>query len=535
MKSGRVSCAELCWPLAGVQVRSLSARGDVLGSTETNSDGRWRLEPGDELEFNLPGYGSKRYPRDQVPEHVRLLGDRPLGYGDRLSLDPGQDATLHLHTTTPCRLTLRRHGAELSVVDRRALAEPSPQVVPDAPFVAEGLDWKPVLRYSAPNEPGLYSWLLESEGHPAYALPLVVSSGSRRRSDVLVLASTTTWLAYNPFGGRSRYRNYEGDVPPPPTPREPAWTPRDLIPGGWRKWLRRFLPAERELDDPWRFGKLSIHRPFLNSGLESDELMAPFENHLAAGEWRVLAWLEKQGIPYDLISQAELEQRPKVLDGYRVVVLSTHSEYWSRAMYQVLLQAHDQGAWICCLGANSIFREIELFPDGSIRCVSMVFAQSCANEGKLLGVRLGGMGRAAGYEITAPNHWIYGEATYPGQTSFGNSSLNQPLPRGPGHEYGGSAGILNGQGAAGWEIDCTQPETPADFTVVARGKSWYAGAEIVVREPQGTRGGVLSVGSITFGGSLLIDPTSSGMVRNFLRSALGSAWRCEEPVWPGPG
>ena len=43
---------------------------------------------------------------------------------------------------------------------------------------------------------------------------------------------------------------------------------------------------------------------------------------------------------------------------------------------------------------------------------------------------------------------------------------------------------------------------------------------MVVREPAADHGGVFSASSITFGGSLLIDPVTSRITRNVLERAL---------------
>ena len=62
--------------------------------------------------------------------------------------------------------------------------------------------------------------------------------------------------------------------------------------------------------------------------------------------------------------------------------------------------------------------------------------------------------------------------------------------------------------------------TPADFELVAKGMNPDGGADMVVREPSRTRGGVFSASSIVFGGSLSVDETCSAIVKNVLKRAL---------------
>ena len=56
----------------------------------------------------------------------------------------------------------------------------------------------------------------------------------------------------------------------------------------------------------------------------------------------------------------------------------------------------------------------------------------------------------------------------------------------------------------------------------AKGLNQNGGAEMVIREAHGSRGGMFSVSSITFGGSLLIDTSASRITSNVIHRALGS-------------
>ncbi len=101
-----------------------------------------------------------------------------------------------------------------------------------------------------------------------------------------------------------------------------------------------------------------------------DYVCRPFINHLGGAEWRVLAWLERENINYDVISGAELHNNPSLLKNYQALLLSTHSEYWTRKMYQGLKFYHEQkGLWVINISGNSIYREIEFYQDGSTKYV----------------------------------------------------------------------------------------------------------------------------------------------------------------------
>src|SRR5206468_620894 len=82
--------------------------------------------------------------------------------------------------------------------------------------------------------------------------------------------------------------------------------------------------------------------------------------HLAPAEWRLLAWLEREGYPYDLYAEYQLHAGQLDLDAYGALVLSTHPEYWSRAMYDALKEwVFRRGGRLLYLGGNGLNCEIE--------------------------------------------------------------------------------------------------------------------------------------------------------------------------------
>jgi hypothetical protein len=173
-----------------------------------------------------------------------------------------------------------------------------------------------------------------------------------------------------------------------------------------------------------------------------------------------------------------------------------------------------------------MYREIEFLEDGSTRCVSLSFANSCADETKLLGVRFSedDLGTCAPYKILEPENWVFSGITESGNnTLFGQKSLNRNTakknsrydPGRPGDVEG-----LRGIGGSGWETDKLSKTAPKDIKVVAKGLNPNGGADMVIREPQGLRGGVFSASSITFGGCLLVDDNASQIVKNVIARAL---------------
>lgn len=541
---GRVTSAEFCSAIPQVSIIHLNGNNDEIAATVSDRGGNWSIpkspRENESLLFRAKGFVEKRV-NPPFPGVVRLLENRLIGYLSKLWALPGDVVTAHIHSPVAYRARLFRHGIRKTCSLHLGEYEPCVQTVPDGFFVAAGLNWRASFSYRLPAEivPGLYSILLEGEGEESFAIPLVVStptSAAGRKNKLLVLVNTTTWQSYNLWGGRSRYRNYEGDNPSDDYGLvSHSWSQRvrerlaTMVPDAFYPFLKKIFGRDSELR--WKFEKLSIRRPFTNCQLEGRDPMQPFANHLAAGEWRLLAWLEREGIPYDVVTGYELHSDPDLLRDYRAILFSTHCEYWSQPMYEAVKTHHEShGLWILNMAGNTMFREIEFGEDGSTRCVSLSFKDSCADETQILGVRFTmiGYGTCAPYRVHAGHHWACAGLDNDQKKSLGKHCLNRNVPTSNDRYDPGRVGLregLSGVGASGWELDRLSKTAPQDFTRIARGQNKSGGADMVVREPDGCRGGVFSASSITFGGSLLVDDGCSRLARNVIGRALDKKGR----------
>src|SRR5207302_6485233 len=110
----------------------------------------------------------------------------------------------------------------------------------------------------------------------------------------------------------------------------------------------------------------------------------------------------------------------------------------------------------------------------------------------------------------------------PADRCFGRFSWNQDTPRAaqemdpsrPGDSPG-----LDGHGASGWETDKLSDTAPKDIEVIAKGMNRFGGADMVLREPAATRGGMFSASSVVFSACLLVDAVASRLVNNVMRRA----------------
>jgi len=497
-------------PLGGVAVASGAS------ATISAADGSWRLEvPGTAVTFSAPGRLTVEWATAQAGR-ARLLPDQVFAYLDAASCAPG--GTVRLHASSPVGFTiaLHRFGLTRAAVADLGRGSPCPGRVEAEDVPASGAGWPVMAEIRVPTDArsGLYGVVLQAAGRTAVTVPLVVRPAVPTAA-LLVLANTFTWDAYNVWGGRSRYRCATGRPArrgslPTRLAREAA----RLLPTRLRRRLKQAFGLPPDPVQSWHERPLSSLRPNPWVGLDGDDPLQPFTNHLAGGEWRVLAWLEREGIPYDLVACEDLHRDPQLVGRYRSLLLSTHAEYWSRAMYESVRRQHEAGLWIVNCAGNAIYREVVPHA-GGMTCVGAEFARTCSDPAALLGTSLAEADAACcPYAMLRPDHWIFAKVPERARgRRFGVDCLNRPTPAFADGYHPGRAG-LRGQGASGWETD--RAAGVAGFVTVARGTMPFSGADLLVREPASGRGGVFSASSITFGGSLLVDLDCSTILRTVL-------------------
>ena len=527
--------------LAGVHVE-LEQDGRLVAQVRSTASGRVVADvPDGEYRIGLAreGFGSKwvsaRLGPDEPPLSLRLLSDAPLGFVWPRWVRAGEQAELRFHAVEPYRLSLWRYGLEREHV--RILGwydEHGPrtvmQVTPDGDYTQTGVGWNRVgyggnphhsFLVAAPERSGLYYVHAETESGGFFGAPWVVAPGPGMPSaQIAVVASTNTWNAYNAFGGRSNYVNAAG-LPARPTLNA-------------RQELARFdASALGEWGHPDAdYPPLSFERPEPANVVPRDARPAdPIAGRLASShapaEWRLLAWLEREGFDYDLFADQQLHDGTLDLAAYRVLVISVHPEYWSRRMLDRVSRWVEDGGRFVVLGGNCVNCEVELADDGrSMRCLTQLtstdgslgmpdgadpsvwydsrFHRTARPEASLLGLATTetGIMTAAPYRVAdgASGHWAFAGTRLRDGDVFGSASLHERCPG----------------GASGHETDKRTAQTPEDTRLLAKGLNPdEGGAEVVIREGAG-HGAVFNVGSITWVSSLLVDEAVSAITRNVL-------------------
>jgi N,N-dimethylformamidase beta subunit-like, C-terminal len=487
---------------------------DTARTLRSGADGsvRGRLPSGSyALTIACDGFGSRRSSveigADHRPIQFRLLSERPVGYVWPKWIRSGGRGSVRVHSPHPYRLALARYGETIETPQLLGwFDEHGPranvQVTPDGDYTQSGLDWRADLELAAPESSGLYFFQLEDEAGARFAFPWVVAPAVPR-APVAVLASTNTWNAYNNFGGRSNYINATG------LPAAPTVVARTDL-GRYRGIREHDAPDAAYV--PLSFARPEPLNQVGHDDLPTDPIRGRHPCALAAAEWRLLAWLEREGFPYDLYADGQLHDGALDLDRYDVLVLSTHPEYWSRRMVEAVRSwVFERGGKLLYLGGNGLDCEVEFVGD-SLRFLTENVEPGGRHENRLhrtfvstasvLGVCFTEAGAMTGapYRVVEPHHWAFAGTGLAEGDLFGVASLHERCPG----------------GASGHETDKRTASTPPGAVLLARGLNPDdGGAELLWFEtPSG--GEVFAAGSIAWPSSILVDAGVSKITRNAL-------------------
>jgi N,N-dimethylformamidase len=498
---------------------SVEARSRATGAVHAD------LEPGPyRVTLQKPGYGAKRTQVDisaDRPHQFRLLADGLLGYAWPKWVCSGDQSEFRVHSIEAYKVDLWRYGWQKECVAKIGwFDEHGPlatmQITPDGDYSQAGVEWnkhgygsRQHAQYvTAPSRSGLYYFHARTESGRFFSFPWIVAP-ERPRAKIAVLASNITWNAYNNFGGRSNYIHADR-LPPTPTVNA-------------RLELARYNDPEFGTWNMTQYAPLSFDRPEpINHVPEHVQITDPIEGraacHVASAEWRLLGWMEREGLEYDLYAETQLHAGQLDLDQYRVLVISTHPEYWSKEMYRAVKSwVFERAGRLVYLGGNGLNCEVTFLDphtmivhNGDNRALQAEltryesrFGMRQESEANLLGVVYteAGVMTAAPYRVLAADHWALAGTDLKDGDLFGQRSLHERIPG----------------GASGHETDKISPNSPSNVRRLAKGTNPNQGGADMVHFETPRGGGVFSVGSICWPASLLVDDAVSRITANVLR------------------
>ena len=509
--------------LADVLFEFVSERGVVSARSSASGSVYANIEAGSyTATLQKDGFGPKRIEFNAHPDfpyQFRLLSHQLLGYAWPKWVRAGEKSEFRVHSIEAYQLDLWRYGYEKEHVQSLGWfdehgARATMQITPDGDYTQTGVMWNKFgytsphhKQYAtAPERSGLYYFHAKGESGAFFSFPWIVAP-AQPKNDIALLASNINWNAYNSFGGRSNYIHTDCF---PPTPTINA-----------RLELKRYTDPEHINYDTEDYAPLSFDRPEpINHIPEDVSITDPIAGraacHVAPAEWRFIGWMEREEFDYDLYAETQLHDGTLDLGAYKVLIITTHPEYWSKEMYYGLKKwIQERGGKLLYLGGNGLNCEIEMLDEQTMkvkngdardmqaRGLESRFHIYNESEANMLGVVFTDTGimTAAPYEVVDADHWLFSGTGMRNGDTFGHESLHERIPG----------------GASGHETDKTSTSSPSNVRVVARGLNPdNGGAEITYYDtPSG--GAVFSAGSITYPSSILVDDTVSHLTANAIK------------------
>ncbi|MCF1495763.1 N,N-dimethylformamidase large subunit [Agrobacterium vitis] len=427
--------------------------------------------------------------------------------------------------------------------------------------------WETTIALTVPDgmPSGVYGLVIDNEiatdTIPFYVLP----GANSQRQKIVFLAPTFTYMAYA--------NHARGNFAGPLEARVKDWgayphNPEVVGSFGYSTYNRH--PDGTGVTISSRLRPIMTMRPgYLVYFDERGSGMRgfPADSHLTD-------WLTTKGFAFDVLTDEDLDRDGvDALSPYDVVLTGSHPEYHTRRTIDAILAYRQAGGRLMYLGGNGFYWKIgrdQTLPhilelrraEGGMR----VWASKPGEYYNQLDGEYGGLWRrngippqaVAGVGFTAEGNF---EGTYYLRTNESFAEELAFLFEGiSADERLGDFG-LSGGGAAGFEIDqaCTELGTPEFVTVVAASEGHGSSFETTYEElltpgvidggprPYGgmrsnivygldeNGGGLFSVGSITFCGSLShngYDNNISRLLENCLRKFLSTPRRAGDPHAP---
>lgn len=278
------------------------------------------------------------------------------GYTDQESYLPGQTVAVHCSSAVATfDVTVTRIGQHRTVAWTAEGLEGALRDVPDT-AVADGCGWPATFEIPIADtwQPGFYEVRFGWEGSDATAdggtcACFVLRSCEPGDADALLVLATSTWQAYNEWGGSGLYRGA---------------TTISLD----RPYDRGFLFKSPEFESI-RAVDVGDDMDTAQMGLRRSLDQAGYGLRAANAGWfqwerRFVAWAEAAGYSLDYAASSDLDRLPTILDGHRLMVSVGHDEYWSTAMRDRVESFTSSGGNAVFLSGDIASGKIRYHPDG---------------------------------------------------------------------------------------------------------------------------------------------------------------------------
>jgi hypothetical protein len=289
----------------------------------------------------------------------------PHCYSDKLSARPGERVTLHASSAGgPCKLEVARVGAGRERVLAHGAVAVGDHAIP-AHADRDGCGWPAAFTFEIGRDwkSGYYDIVLtdgagESTHHFVCVLP---AAGAPKPRMVLVLA-TNTLHAYNYWGGANAYCDVAA-LMERRAPLPEAMAGAIGVLSAERPFAQALLAAPEDVQRLVNLRKRGFKEKSWAGDPAWSRLHRPSPYDSSAGflhkwEHAFVRWAEGEGLAFDYLTDFDLDRDPNALDGYDVVLLVGHSEYWSAPERAALDAFVDRGGKLAIFSGNTGFWKV---------------------------------------------------------------------------------------------------------------------------------------------------------------------------------
>lgn len=288
-------------------------------------------------------------------------------YTDHMTYAPGDEVIFHTSTTA------KEYSIEIIHDGFRPQSVYKVEVLPGSfhktpeDFYEKGCGWPEAHRWRIPDDQasGFYmvvSRVVDESGvEREHEHGFIVRPGSsNKRAKILLIAATSTWTAYNDWGGTNNYVGLHGET-------DTGLAPRLHLHRPWTRGLI-YVP-EGAPRKPHEYDTRPGYIP-RNPSIEFAFTRGYSKWYASAGwgsfEFNFIFWAQQNGYELDLATQVDLHYRPQLLEGYPCVITTGHDEYWSLEMRQALDKYVENGGNFARFGGNFCW-QVRLEDEGLVQ------------------------------------------------------------------------------------------------------------------------------------------------------------------------
>ena len=387
---------------------------------------------------------------------------------------------------------------------------------------AEGCKWKKTSELYLPSDLKSGYYFIKINYGSIFYLPIIIKSNIVEsqidlQNTILILANTNTWNAYNTWGGLDG--NFSAYL----------WAPSSTY-IETSKYKTKDTAKNVTNTSSYNRPDLRLNSEIINF-IKNDITQTLYVSHLIYGELYLILYLESLCLNYHVITDIDLHQikSNEIFNYclYNTMVLHVHPEYWSEKMlYNFNLIYANKKTNLMYLGGNAIYwkvvinennRIVEVRKDGLIHNLdktpgglySKLFkSKYYLNKPNMLGIEsILKIGYEETYSRTLEDFNFPFMVTksscilFRDFTDISNNDLICKL---------NSNSNKLSSGASGWEVD--KVHLPANIKYIIA-ESTKKTSDMIYVDDEDIK--ILSIGSITFTGSLLYDYHSFLIVKNF--------------------